>query len=183
MWAEFKDKTGDINSPENYIQGSLQSEKPDRQQIGAYWEENHPNWMEVPNDYIPPAPPKDIEVVRAEKIAELNNACAKAIIGGFYSNALGEKHRYDSDIVDQINFMQAYDLAKVTGKPVPYRIWNTDDVTKDFYPHTSQQFEVAYQDGAIMKAEPLTRCANKKIAVAKATTVEEVLAITWDSKE
>lgn len=181
MWAEFKDKTGDIYSPDNYIQGSLQSEKPDKQQIGAYWEENHPNWMQVPDNYIPPATSKDIEVVRAEKVAEINNACAKVITSGFYSSALGEKHRYDSDIVDQINFMQAYDMAKVTGKPVPYRIWNTDDVTKDFHPHTAAQFETAYQDGAVMKATALAVCANKKALIALAKTVEEVEAITWDS--
>jgi len=56
QWAEFIDKNGDINDPKNYIQGSLQRDKPNKHQIGEYWEQNHPNWREVSDSFIPPAP-------------------------------------------------------------------------------------------------------------------------------
>lgn len=55
-WAEFVDKNGDLTDPKNYIQGP-QSNKPDPHQIGEYWEQNHPNWLQVSDSYVPPKPP------------------------------------------------------------------------------------------------------------------------------
>ena len=54
-----------------------------------------------------------LEQLREIKIIEINNACQIDIIAGSWSNALGENHRYDSDIVDQLNFMQAMSLAQI----------------------------------------------------------------------
>ena len=61
QWAEFKDKNGDINDPNNYIQGSLQGSRPDPHQIGEYWEQNHPNWLQVDDGWTPLAPVKTID--------------------------------------------------------------------------------------------------------------------------
>ena len=55
-WANFVDKTANINDPANYVQGSLQADKPDPHQLGDYWLLNHPNWLEVADGWIPPAP-------------------------------------------------------------------------------------------------------------------------------
>ena len=60
-WANFVDKTADINDATNYIQGSLQSNKPNPQQIGDYWLANHPNWLEVADWWVPPAPVPTID--------------------------------------------------------------------------------------------------------------------------
>lgn len=56
QWANFVDKTKDINATGNYIQGSLQSEKPDSEQVGDYWLQNHPNWLQVDDGFVPPVP-------------------------------------------------------------------------------------------------------------------------------
>lgn len=39
----------------------------------------------------------------AEQLASLNVACEQAITGGFYCDVLGEPHRYDSTLIDQVN--------------------------------------------------------------------------------
>lgn len=174
-WAEFKDKTKDINDPNNYIQGSLQADKPDSNQIGDYWLLNHPNWLWVDDAWIPPM---SLSQLKSNLTATINLKCQLVITGGFTSSALGTPHRYDSDIVDQINFMQAYTIAKVTGLPVSYRIWN-EDGTKEFHDHTAAQFEVAYQDGAVVKALALQKCAELKASIDNATTAEELEIIKW----
>lgn len=112
------------------------------------------------------------------KIAEINLRCQEMIIGGFTSSALGSPHRYDSDIVDQLNFDQAYTIAKLTGTPVGYRVWR-EDGTKPFIPHTASQFETAYMDGAVVKAYALQRCAELKVNIANANSTEELEAIIW----
>jgi hypothetical protein len=68
QWAELKDPNGDINDINNYIQGSLQSDKPDKHQIGEYWTQNHPNWRQVPDNYTPPDKPLTAD----EQIAALD---------------------------------------------------------------------------------------------------------------
>lgn len=113
-----------------------------------------------------------------EKTSEFNKLCEKEITGGFISSALGTPHKYDSDIVDQLNFSQAYDLTKITGKAEYYRVWN-DDGSKAFLPHTTAQFEQAYIDGATVKREALEKCARLKYALTQATTIEELELVKW----
>lgn len=120
----------------------------------------------------------DLTELKQDKTNKINLACQQEIIGGFISSALGEPHKYDSDIIDQLNFMQAYAIAKIKSQPVPYRIWSNDG-TKQFYPHTAEQFEIAYQDGAIIKAQALQKCATLKAQIELATTQEELEAIVW----
>lgn len=114
----------------------------------------------------------------AQKTSEFNKLCETEITGGFISSALGSPHKYDSDIVDQLNFSQAYELTKITGKAEVYRVWN-DDGSKSFFPHTTAQFEQAYIDGANFKRERLTKCATLKYALTQATTIEELELIKW----
>lgn len=116
--------------------------------------------------------------VQAQQITVINDACATELLAGFNSSALGTPHKYDSAIVDQLNFMQAYAIAQVTNAPVEYRVWN-EDGTKSFYPHTAAQFETVYQDGATVKAAALTKCATLKISITAATTNDAVTAIVW----
>lgn len=119
-----------------------------------------------------------LDEVKSSQTAIVNNACANELLSGFKSSAVGAPHLYDSAIVDQLNFMQAYTISKVTNTAVPYRIWN-DDGSKAFYPHTATQFETAYQDGALVKAAALSKCATLKNSIASAVTVEAVEAIVW----
>ena len=55
-WANFKDKTADINDVANYVQGSFQGSMPDPQHLGDHWLKNHPNWLNVDDTWTPPAP-------------------------------------------------------------------------------------------------------------------------------
>jgi hypothetical protein len=123
---------------------------------------------------------RPLDDLKADKIAEINAKCKEVITGGIMSDALGEMHKYDSDIEDQLNFQQAMGLSQITGQPVPYRIWNTDGKTKAFYHHTLEQFQKVLVDGATMKSTALEKCATLKENVSKALSSEEVEAIKWD---
>jgi hypothetical protein len=136
------------------------------------------------------------------KTEELNALCAADLVGGVFSAALGDMHKYDSDIVDQLNFTQALILSLFSWlewrekmaawvasheehedppveTPVPYRIWNTDGVTKGWYGHKCLQFVQVLKDGATAKATSLFRCSQLKAMVAACSTVDEVNSISW----
>lgn len=140
------------------------------------------------------------------RIEEINNECKTEIISGLMSSALGEPHRYDTDLEDQLNFSQAMAMAlinqethlkeysawidKVTSDPqctdpepveqtIPYRIWNTDGVTKGWYPHYYKTFQDILVDGAAYKGQLLYVCSVLKYQVSMCTTHEEVDAIVW----
>ncbi|EGO65626.1 hypothetical protein ALO_01884 [Acetonema longum DSM 6540] len=118
------------------------------------------------------------------KIAEVNNACSQILISGFYCDALGERHRYDTDIVDQINFAQAMQVAQSTGKPTSYRIWNADDVTKEWFSHTYEQLQAVMLAAADWKYQKLYLCSEYKNAIETAQSIKEIdviiAGIDWD---
>jgi len=147
-----------------------------------------------------------LENFKKERINEINNDCKLELVSGIYSDALGEMHRYDSDIEDQMNFQQALAMAQMNydiwlnshntwlknkeidpnyseTEPVEatvlYRIWDTNDITKSWYPHTYNKFLQVLKDGAIQKEQLLYKCSVLKNQVSAATTIEEVDAIMW----
>jgi|GEM_PF-7017643 len=71
MWGQFKECNGDINDPENYIEGSAGSLPP-----WSGWK--HPEiwagegWRDdLPDNWIPPEPVKTLTMLKAEKWAEI----------------------------------------------------------------------------------------------------------------
>lgn len=155
--------------------------------------------------FSPPVTPAvDMDSYKADNIAFVNEDCGNILLQGMYSTALGEKHKYDSDLVDQLNFAQAMDQGRINydawkeqrnlwlaakaadpnysepepvEKPVMYRIWNTDDTTKGWYPHTYENLLQAFSDMGNYKAAMLYKCSLYKEAIAAATTPEEVDAV------
>lgn len=72
MWAQFKDRAGDINNPDNYIQGTAGTIPP----WGNTWRRpdlwQAEGWRnDLPADWIPSQPPKSTEhklfEIRAER--------------------------------------------------------------------------------------------------------------------
>lgn len=119
-------------------------------------------------------PPPSLDSLRATKTAEINTACATAIVGGFTSAALGAPHTYDSALEDQLNLIGAVSL----GADLPYRC--TDAVgMKAFRLHTAAQLKQVAADGAVIKLAALEKAATLKAQVQAAADAAAVEAVAW----
>ena len=115
-----------------------------------------------------------LERARIAKTAEINAACAAAIIGGFASSALGAPHTYDSALEDQLNLIGAVSL----GIDLPYRCADATSV-KAFCPHTAAQLKQVAADGAAIKLAALEKAATLKAQVQAAADEAAVEAVAW----
>jgi len=143
-------------------------------------------------DYIPSKAVLDdfiFEDLKITAIDNLSTICQDAIRGGFFSSALGSRHIYDSDEVDQLNLIGATTSTLPTptepdGGLMYYAVREViDNITqpKDYKPHTHTQFRQVMADGAAYKLALLMNFNYKRYFISNATTPEEVLAITWSS--
>lgn len=119
-------------------------------------------------------PPPSLESVKSAKAAEINAACAAAIVGGFTSSALGAPHTYDSALEDQLNLIGAVSL----GVDLPYRCTDAAGI-KAFRLHTSAQLKQVAVDGALVKLTALEKAAALKAQVQAATDAAAVEAVAW----
>jgi len=119
-------------------------------------------------------PPPSLDEVKAAKSAEINAACASAIVGGFTSHALGAPHTYDSALEDQLNLIGAVGLDI----DIPYRCADAAGV-KDFRLHTAAQLKQVAADGALVKLTALEKAAALKAQVQAAVDAAAVEAVVW----
>ena len=121
-----------------------------------------------------------IKTTRALKIDTINKACAMEIIGGFVSGALGVKHKYKSEQIDQLNL-----IGMVAGGTDDYFKCSEDidkaveDTVYQYKMHTSEQLLQVLNDGKVYKQTLLQKSATLKSQIAKATTVKKIEAISW----
>ena len=115
-----------------------------------------------------------IESLKANRIAEINAACAAAIVGGFGSSALGTPHTYDSALEDQLNLIGAVGL----GVNLPYRCIDSEGI-KEFRLHTAAQLKQVAADGAAIKLAALGKAATLKTQVQAAADAATVEAVIW----
>lgn len=115
-----------------------------------------------------------LERARAIKSAEINAACAAAIVGGFTSSALGTPHTYDSALEDQLNLIGAVSL----GVDLPYRCADAAGI-KAFRLHTAAQLKQVAADGALVKLAALEKAATLKTQVQVAADAAAVEAVAW----
>jgi len=116
------------------------------------------------------------------KLAELDTACAAAILAGFDSNALGQPYHYPAKLTDQSN-LQASVLASL--QPGLTADWVTPVWCQDatgtwaYCDHTAAQIQ---QVGTAGK-DAINACIARKIEreqeVAEATTLDAVNAVRW----
>lgn len=117
------------------------------------------------------------------KAAELDAACASAIIGGFGSSALGSLHTYPSKQHDQANLVasvvDAMDNASTPGWVTPFWCADTSGAW-GWRNHSADQIRQVGRDGktAILAAQ--SRNATLQAAVQGATSAEAVSAIRWE---
>ena len=146
------------------------------------------NTLKVPatlRPYTPPAP-TSAQILAAAQVQQnivLGRACAKAIVSGFSSLALGTAHNYGSTTKDQGNLQSAAIAASSTagtaaGWETP--IWCADASGKwALVQHTALQAIQVHNDMLTMISAARVRLAALKASVAGESTVAAVQAITW----
>lgn len=112
------------------------------------------------------------------KKQDINAICEAEIIGGFKSEALGSEHIYQSTEADQTNLM-----AMIVADEDDYFKCGVEDengvITWSYEMHTVAQFKQVHKEGKDLIKNLLMKAQALKVAVADATTVEEVEAIQW----
>lgn len=115
----------------------------------------------------------------AELYQAINAACEAAITGGFWSPALGEPHRYSSELDDQLNLTGAV----LRGLDMPYACTN-EQGRKEFRPHTAEQLRQAGDDFTLFKLEHLVRANALKQQLDEALAagdLEALEAVSWEA--
>lgn len=131
---------------------------------------------------VPKAAPTEAELIEQrhkEKVAEVNQACESAITSGFWSDALGERHRYSSQLDDQLNLTGAI----LRGLDMPYACSDEQGV-KAFRLHTAAQLRQVGDDFTLYKLQLLQHANELKQQLdhALATGDTEAMAqIRWEA--
>ena len=123
--------------------------------------------------------PEQLKALYLQKSGEINAACEAAIIGGFWSAALGSPHQYPSKLDDQLNLTGVI----LQGFDSPYGCRDVDGV-KELRPHTAKQLRQVSEDFTTYKMELLQRANQLKQLLDQALADGDLNAlevVTWES--
>lgn len=126
---------------------------------------------------------QNIDLLKQNKINELNKKCNEAIVNGFYSDADGSEKLYDFELENQVNLStKAYQIqiSKLAGQPITtVSYYAKGEACNDY---TTEQFLKLAQDGESWKTSNIMKYKDKlKPMVEACKTGDEVNGITWDS--
>lgn len=100
-----------------------------------------------------------------QKLEAINSGCARYIESGFNSDALGEPHRYDSALEDQVN-LTGLIVSRLDALCACYG----SDNEKVFREHTADQLHIVgqhlvkHKQATLLQAESLKRALAKTLA-------------------
>ena len=118
-------------------------------------------------------------VAHSIKVAEINTGCESAITGGFWSQALGERYQYSSQLDDQLNLTGVI----LAGLDSPYACRDEQGV-KEFRQHTFTQLRRVGDDFTLFKLQLLQRANTLKQQLDQglaANDVDALEAIRWEA--
>ncbi len=121
---------------------------------------------------------------KSAKASELSAACAKAIVNGFTSSALGSAHIYPSDQNDQANLNANVVSSLLPNLPTN---WTTPQLCCDsagvwtYRAHSMSQIQQVGVDGKAAVLLQLAHHVDRRAALQAVTTVEAVNAIVWEA--
>lgn len=122
---------------------------------------------------------KDIEErVKRKKEAkefELNEECKKRL-KDFKSSALGQEHIYDLGLEDQANLMGLI-LADTSG----FFRCKKQGQDKENIPHTKEQLQQVFKDGAAHKSNTIYICGVLKSYLSGLEDEEAIQNLNWES--
>lgn len=106
------------------------------------------------------------------KLALINDGCAAFITSGFSSDALGEPHRYDSTLEDQVN-LTGMILSGLSGL-CACRDGAGDKALRE---HSAEQLHVAGQHLAQFKQQALQQAERLKVVLYQSLADKDLLAL------
>lgn len=121
------------------------------------------------------SPEDNSEKIYQRQLTAINAGCEAAITGGFWSSVLGGRHRYSSQLEDQLNLtgIIVADLDSL------YPCRDEQDV-KAFRPHTAAQLREVNNDfvrhklGLLQSANTLKSQLDAALAAGDITALEQV---------
>lgn len=136
----------------------------------------NPGWTVSNNQLVAPVPPtstQELEQARRSTVIGLTQECAKAIVSGFASSALGTARAYPSSLTDQVN------QSTVAGCVSGGALWCESDGTWSLIPHTQAQAQAVVASFAAWLNKCQQQLASLVDQVSLAKAASDVHAITW----
>ncbi|MBA1250915.1 hypothetical protein [Pseudomonas luteola] len=174
----FDTEAHDVTLPSSDLLVELDQEKWDEFSGSACWVDySGALVMSAPALIVP------LDQALSAKIAELNAACAAAIVAGFQCDALGEAYTYPSDIEDQLNLTGSVQLSQLEGADDPE--WVTPFKCADkqgtwsAVAHTAAQIQKV---GVTFTRIKLGLIGKKDLLIAQAkaaASVADIEAVMW----
>lgn len=127
---------------------------------------------------VMPTADQQLQEAYAAKVIEIDRACESMITAGFTSPALGELHRYSSELTDQLNLTGSIQA----GVDMPYPCYDEQGL-KAFRDHTASQLRQAGDDFTLYRLQLLQRANEIKQQLDQALVngdVDALQAITWE---
>ena|ERR1700712_700357 len=151
----------------------------------AEWEAhaNQPRWVTESQSLSPYAPEVlvSLDQIKANKMEEINAACAAEIVGGFTSDALGATHVYPSQVTDQSNLMAAV-LSSLSSPAEGWEtpVWCMDATSVGAYRmHTAAQVQTVGNDSLIARNAAIAKKSALQSRISQAVTTEQVSSSNW----
>jgi len=123
--------------------------------------------------------PMPLGVAREAKRLELDAACAKAITGGFMSEALGAPHRYGNNLTDQVNLLGSVLAVLSLGSAASPLTCRDQAGAWALRPHSAAQIVAVGEDGKAWVVKCRQHLAALRAEIDGATTAKSVLAMAW----
>lgn len=116
-----------------------------------------------------------LDIVKQQKINQLNKDCDNAIISGFYSSVSGEQQLYEFGDKEQGVWNQGLSLL-LAGivETVPVKF-----IGGTFQPYTKEQYFQLIADAAIHKQSQYMKCDALVAQVQQCKSIEEITNIQW----
>jgi len=118
-----------------------------------------------------------LSAAKERKISELQVSCSNTINSSFTSSALGTPHLYSYDTEAQRNLTIAIDAIPYYPENATIE-WRIHD-TRECIAHNKSQIIQLYLDSVTHVQTNVTKFRTKETQVNNATTVEDVMSITW----
>ena len=128
------------------------------------------------------APARPLPEVRQVRAAGLGIDCARHLLGGFVSAALGAEATYGSNEVDQRNLTSTATLAVAPGLAADWStpLWCADAAgTWSLRDHDAAQVQAVALDWHAARVAAQRRLGELRAAVEAAGTADAIEAVTW----
>jgi hypothetical protein len=128
------------------------------------------------------AMPTPLSEAQTSQIATLDAACAASITGGFYSNALGVKYLYPSQVNDQANLSASVQMSMMPNTKSGWSVlfWCADrNGSWGLRGHNALQIQQAGTDGFSWISACIAQKVVYETAVMNAKTTDDVQKVVW----